>query len=249
MDKKASERWALDRVRELLNILPGADIQNNEERPDFIVRVDGRTIGIEVTVWHELPSPGHLPAQAVEGSQDAVVSAAGRLYQQEGHPPVYCTVMMGNTHVKNFDRKAFALALKNLVVKNIPTMGSSIHIVPGLDKDAGVLRTVAGVFIDRYPFMNDYHFHAPGGTWVGAINDKDIQRILDPKDKLCREVYRMRCDEVWLLIVSDIGKNPSTWFEHNAEWPATTFKTAFDRVFMLRQFHGLATELKVEKTN
>ena len=100
--KKRRERFFLDRFLEHQGISPTC-IQKLDP-PDFLIEVEGRKVGIEVTELfirssksEAHPRPAEDPLlQKVESNTDRIVSEARRIYFDAGNPPVLSTIIFSD---------------------------------------------------------------------------------------------------------------------------------------------------------
>jgi hypothetical protein len=94
-----------------------------------------------------------------------------------------------------------------------------------------------------------YRLHRSESFWdsveAGAIgNDVNrVQILICQKDAKVTE-YRSKCLSIWLLIVAD-DKHLSSVFSPDEDFPNATFRTLFDRVFILDSFANEVIELNV----
>uniref|UniRef100_UPI00334094F8 hypothetical protein n=1 Tax=Gemmatimonas sp. TaxID=1962908 RepID=UPI00334094F8 len=79
MDKKAVEQWQFDRFRASLDDFPKGSIVACEE-PDFLVRGDSRTLGVELTRVYRQVDDAVQPLQEAESLHRRVCEKAQRLF-------------------------------------------------------------------------------------------------------------------------------------------------------------------------
>jgi hypothetical protein len=112
--QKQRERFLLEWFFEAA-ALP-AEVTEEREAPDFIVRFEGRLIGIEVTelfTSHDIS--GNL-LQAQESIATRIVSRAQKIYQASGAPPAYVSVCFGpGCDLRNLNRDYTANDLASFV--------------------------------------------------------------------------------------------------------------------------------------
>jgi hypothetical protein len=68
----------------------------------------------------------------------------------------------------------------------------------------------------------------------GVSIDLIEERLRDKESRL--DEYRRRCDEVWLLIVTDTGTRASH-FDVPGSVVSATYSTGFERLYLLIIFH------------
>jgi hypothetical protein len=93
--------------------------------------------------------------------------------------------------------------------------------------------------------MTESFFSAPSAVFVPPLKKERINEILTLKGMKYQQ-YRKRCNQIWLLINAD-GSQLSTTYDFDPNLSNEKFTTSFDRVFLMRHFAQVASELKVEK--
>jgi hypothetical protein len=243
--KKKVERWRLEQLRSFISDFPNGVIQPTEE-PDFLVNQQGYVLGIELTDLYRKAELGQVPEQAAEAMRQRVVARAQQIYCSWQLPPVLASFFLDDrAHIKKPEVDRLARALANLVARNVPEPNSTIDVTRKWNNAPelpGVLRSLS---VHRMDAVSKTFFSSPGATWVVAITREDIMRALSDKEPRY-PIYRGKCDEVWLVINSDI-EPMSTWFEFDMAVLTEPFSTRFDRVLLVQHFSGKAHELCLER--
>jgi len=245
-EKKELERFYLDRFLTLLTPSLTGAIEATEE-PDFLITGDHGCTGIEITELHRVHSGKGRPPQADQAMRKRVIGRAKELYEQAGHPPVHVSVFF-NEHfpVQKNRVEEMAQAIVNLAVKNRPALGGSTQEQYDWENRDYFPEDLHQISVHSFPTINRAFFAAPGATWVSHLTPEDVQRVLDAKEAKYA-AYTARCDAAWLVINCD-GPLMSTWFEFEAAAISGTFRSSFDRAFIVRHFAAKVHELRVRNT-
>jgi hypothetical protein len=103
-EQKDHEKFLLERFLENQGISPTCIQQPNPPAPDFLIDLEGRKVGIELTELfvrskkskaHPQPEE-EQPLQAVEHIADKIVSDARKIYFDAGNPLVMSTIFFSD---------------------------------------------------------------------------------------------------------------------------------------------------------
>lgn len=243
--KKEVELWRLDRLKSFIADFPEGCIEPTE-RPDFLIHCSAKVIGIELTDLHRQTPQGLVSEQASESMRHKVVARAKEIYESRLLPPVIATFFLNDrVHIKKREAELLATDLANLVSSNVPAINASIEIPESWDDFRTLPAVLHSLSVRRLDVVTKTFFSNPGATWVSTLSRQDIERVLESKEgKL--ENYRAKCDEVWLVINSDI-ESMSTWFEIEQSLLDESFSTRFDRVYVVQHFRGVAHQLRLQR--
>ncbi len=238
--KKMRERSQFERFRQVCTALPVGRIENSEE-PDFLVHSDERILGVEVTELYRPPEAGKQPLQEAESLQTRIVDQAQSIYEANGGPPLYVSVVFG--FYERFNKKD-VMALASRLAKFISSLsineGDRLQL-ENMYEDRNYPEEITMLFIDRSPGHKQALWHPFGAVMVPGCAPKEIQARVDAKNKLC-DVYRKKCQEIWLLIVVD-GFSLSTLIDLPDETLNHTYESQFDRIFLFENFRLKPFEL------
>ncbi len=239
--KKDLERRYLDQVRDLLADFPRGAIEEHEQ-PDFSVNIADRVIGIELTELHRANDGQPVPMQGREAVRDQIVQRAKAMYEGEGMHPIDCCVHLKDLSYRRTDVEPLAAKIAALAKRNLPPEG----MLAKREQYDWVNREYFPEEIDyirvaRFEGMTESFFGTAGSTWAEPLTQDTVRAVIDTKDCNIDE-YLRRCDEAWLVIVTD-SRTMSTWFNGADQVKAAAFTTRFARVFILRNFGSELIEL------
>lgn len=227
--KKLHERFLLDHFFQALRI--PARIVEEREAPDFLVRLDGRVIGVELTglfVPHRTNTP---PPQANESSSDRFLSYAQRLYQESTGPPVHvrvCFAPRSNLTALNRGREK-AAALSNFVCGLDLGPGQVVNCGPEACIKSQLPREVSFVHALGVPDHGTAHWIVARSGWAAPLTIEALQSRIDEKSKRLSQ-YEEVTAENWLIVVSD-GTRPSQLFTAPSVFDANQVSSPFFRTF------------------
>jgi|SRR5678816_2086276 hypothetical protein len=228
MADKKLERQYLNRAFEILDLHPSGD-PLDEERPDFLICVDGKTLGVEVTAFHPSEPDPVQSHRARLRTRQLAVEQARRAFRAAGGHALYVKVFFG-TDRPLMHKRAYELGpLIADAIASVP-LPKSIH-------DGGV--TVQHPFVP--PEVVTIHIHgsvsATDELWQAAraecevpISRDEIETVIARKAKRL-QVIRQKCSEAWLLIVNDPFRVAAARLSPDAR--AFGFKSPFDRTLWL----------------
>ncbi len=170
-EKKARERFLLDRFLECQRLTPTRIDTPEPPGPDFSLDLDGRKVGIEVTEIYAL-SPNsdsgvqalRLP-QAIEKRSDRIVSLAKKAYFQRNDLPVLVTIVFSNIDaMRNKDEIAELIVreVEDTASKRPETenrrpdffTGGATRIAALMESDAVPVRTaIISTSLDKYQVL------------------------------------------------------------------------------------------------
>lgn len=229
MADKCLERRYLDRALGLLHLTPEGPIASSET-PDFLVPLDRRILGIEVTAFY-LPEPdADQPHQARVGMRQVAVEQARRLYRSNGGSPLYVTVHFAQDRSLS---KRGAYELGPLLARAI----QATPVPPSIEEGAVHVPLellppeVASISIAASVDASDELWYAGISGWVAPIERSHIDREIARKAKRLAAI-RQKCSVNWLLIVND-GFRGGAFCKLSADALSLRFISPFDRTLWL----------------
>jgi hypothetical protein len=220
-DQKKVESYYMEEARQASSIFPHGELVPHEE-PDFLLRTDRGTIGIEVTeLCREEP-------RAAGGKLAKVPNTAQKLYNQLANAEPVDVSVGFSAQAGNVKFNKLTNSLVEFVHRNKNNKGS------GFTRDLPEGYCHIGIFTPLEPL----------GRWRGA---RGFDTVVAPKELLESRIaeknkrvpdYRVSTPEVWLLIVNDQFLGPGEVYahpDHLAEWK---FVFDFEKVLLFSRVPG-----------
>lgn len=236
--KKIQERFFLDQFLSCQGIVP-AQIEEREE-PDFLIHLDGKIVGVEVTQLFIRETPHGSREKAVEAVTDRIVAEARNRYVAYCAPPVHLTVNFWSHFTPS-------------TIRRTEVAGQLAELVQSLTLNATCMETIAwdGDSNFNHPLSNLVAFiHAlivPDPSmacwgvgrsgWVAELSVTPLQTRVNEKARKIG-TYQLAADEIWLLIVAD-RMNPPQSFSIPPGFSTETISTPFARTFF-HPYPGMA---------
>ncbi len=237
-DKKRHERFLLDRFLELQGITPSNIVPR--ESPDFLVYLEGREVGIEVTEIfirsgesEPHPSSGGAPLlQAVERMTNQIVSKARKAFFDAGNPPVLATIWFSDGIAldrKKGDQVADQIA-NEIEKSNLQDSQKFRWSSREAETDHPLSESVFLIHAQGVPERRFARWTVARPGLVAALPPKHLQDVIDKKAKKINE-YKTIAEEIWLLIVADRAR-PSQMFSVTPDFPLDSISSPFTRTFL-----------------
>ena len=239
--QKQHERFLLERFIDAATLQ--AEIIETREAPDFIVRVEGKLIGVEVTELFISHDPSSNPMQAQESISTRIVSTAQRLYQASGAAPAHVTVCFGpGCDLRNLNRDRTANALASFVRGLNLAEWQRVDWQPE-ELNGPLPYEVSFVHALGVPSFEMAHWGVARAGWVAPLAVTSLQARIDEKAKRL-PAYQDTVAENWLLIVADAMK-PSQLMEAKDDFDPRGVSSPFARTFFYRHPDKAVVELGV----
>lgn len=238
MPDRQLEAFHLERFLTAMDI-PSEEAREHSEAPDFLLALDGRTIGIEHTQFFLPPDPGGIAQQQLEALQDLAVEQARRTFRKAGGPALYVYPLFNDRRALRSKKQAYALGerIAALVARNGWPRNREARTfetwreIPELHGYT-VMASVDGV---------DELWSGGSGGLVATVEPHHVQSCLHSKAE--RYVHYVgQAEEVWLLIVNDMFRGGAPC-EFGEEAAAAQYVFPFDRAFWLEIGSNHVTEL------
>lgn len=224
------------------------------DRPDLLVNIDSRVIGIEHTrLYREddaIPSGRQfLPQERLHWK---IVDEARQQFRRKHQTPLLLYVEFNepfNSTKNEIEMLAstLAIAVEWSLHEPRPPDGEIVEVWQwqaerrGIPWPNGIRHFNYCTVRPEFELWGPSYGYAVPGVRVDLIED----RLRDKESRL--DEYRRSCDEVWLLIVTDAG-TPASHFGVPSCVFARTYSTAFDRVYLLTLLHRQLVRLTTEPT-
>src|ERR1035437_3439845 len=236
--KKRHEKFLLDRFLEHQGITPTRI--DPGESPDFLIALDGRTVGIEVTevfIQRCNPEARLLPEdpllQAIESLTALIVDKAREIYFDANNPPVLSQILFTNRITPKDKRKVDQIA--KLIADQIQSM--SRQDSEGFDwtsredekEENALSEWVSFISACRVPELRFARWSPNRAGLVSTLTPARLQEEIDKKASRIN-AYKKRAEETWLLIVADRTRS-SQKFSVMPDFPLDSISNPFAKTF------------------
>jgi len=235
--KKDREQFFLEQFLKYAVITPTSITRS--EKPDFLITLDGRTVGVEVTEifvqdgeWRPNPQlTTELPLTAIETYTDAISSKAFKLYSEANNPFVSAYIVFSNgiNYATNRDRVAELIAnqITDMIAINSPTA----EWRPGTheNEDDLLCDSVYFIHIQKVPDKQFARWTVSRAGLVATLTQRHLQNAINRKKEKLNE-YRVKAYEIWLLMFIDRGR-PSQMLQTPQNFPLESLSSPFDKTF------------------
>ncbi len=234
--QKSRERFWVDRLREVSRMaFEIDDPREKKEKPDFLLRYEGRAIGLEVAelqIDQRRGSSRGSGLQREASLRRQIVSRAQKSYFAAPSSRINAKVYFRprpRQSLVGFDRRELAEsisgALRQLTLDPFENIRLDLHSNPSVPMPVGFVH-VCGIpdgITPRWQVID------PG--WSRELEPSDVEPILEKKNGRLPE-YQKTVNENWLLIVAD-GCTPAGMFRRSSDGPSHLPASNFDRTFLL----------------
>jgi hypothetical protein len=231
--KKQRERYFLQAFLRIANL--AATLIEEREAPDFLLDVEGRLVGLEVTEVFLQNNGELLPPKIGEAIVDEIVARARRSYEERGGKPLHVSFgFLPNAEMRHIDRRGAGDAIANFLLRFDPPMGGLVKLERAFAGRDALPEQLTFMHVLAVPTWTMGHWWAPKAGWVAPLITDFLQPSVDEKAKKIAQ-YRQAADEAWLLLAIE-GRAPSQFFEPSETLP--TVSSPFDRTYLLSLFGG-----------
>jgi hypothetical protein len=242
LPNKTRERAYLEALCKAVPELSTGEVKDDRESPDFLLVRDGHRLGIEFTAFHLPPALGDRPYQEQQSLKDRIVEAAKDLHQEAAGPGLYVSVYFDDHQpLTKKDTKPLAQAIASAVLKcplpgsvNDPAIEIPRERLPGWIRSIHIRGSVDGV---------DMLWESDNGGWVAEISSDHVAEVVRVKAGSA-PLARRNCDELWLVIVSDVFSNAAP-AEISRGAVEATYEAPFDRLVWLLPHVPRAIDLRL----
>lgn len=238
--KKRRERSQLDRLLERVEEL-GVCAVEERERPDFALRFSHRVVGVELTQLYRPTQEGTVPHQVGEANRQHVARLVQRSLNRTGARGLAVTMFFCSGFSPSQSTvERVAADIAQFVVATVSKAKGDVEIEYGPECDVlplGLERMV----VRHVPEFDDCYCSAPDGGFVPALTAEMLQTAIGVKEAKLTQ-YEQSFAEQWLVIVVD-SIAYATWYTPSREVLDVTYRTDFDRIFVLWEISGYVEEL------
>ena len=240
VENKARERHFVELFKSAYANFPAGEIHADEkqERPDVILVTPQGKIGIEITSLHD------SKLKRMESECEKAVLAAQKIYEKQNLPNLHVSVHIGGENSFNrATRNKFAAAIAGLVAANIPLPGKYSEVENSWNDPEQFPYAINSIHIFRYSWPDKNLWAAPSAGFYREHFVEELQQVISEKDSKLSG-YSEDCKEQWLLVVAE-NSNPSTFYDPSEATVNHSYKSAFDKVFVMELFKVKLFELKL----
>jgi len=231
--QKLRERFLLEQFIEAAEIK--AQIVEQREAPDFVVQVNGRLVGIEVTELFVSQDSHGNTLQAQEAISSRIVAKAQELYQASGAPPAHITICFApNCDFRNLNRNKVSQQLCNWASELKLSLWQRVDWRPDEPHDL-LSDEISFIHALGVPCFSMAHWSVASAGWVAPLTSASLQARIDAKAERLRRYSTVTAD-VWLLVVAD-SMRPSSLIEAKPKFEIQTIVSPFSRTFFYRHPH------------
>ena len=204
------------------------------EAPDLLLQSGDRTVGVEVTHLVSNRAPDSDNPKQSSRVFDQLVSRILAQYEEAAGPPVSASLKFADgLRVARADMERIARDLALALARQVRQHELPFEFSPNLH---GLLRAaVWPCAAGRAPF-----WHRDVSGMVHTVQPQDILFTLAGKERKIAG-YRLRADEIWLLIICDFMAN-GLFIDPPEEPVQFRINSDFDRLFCLAWTGNYAVE-------
>lgn len=229
--RKSRESHLLDRFL----TVAGLEVESVEqsETPDFLLHIQSRLIGIEVTEVFRDPDLSGLSPRARESITDRIVARARSLYYARNNRFVHVNVLFfDGVDVQGLNRDQLADRIASLV-ESMPLESAHVHWRNEYEDSS--LDAVAFVTALAVPEASMSHWGVARPGWRAKLATETLRSAIDAKNEKI-QAYRAKADEVWLLLAVE-GSRPSQFFDPDVPPATSDLASMFDRTYWFNSMH------------
>jgi hypothetical protein len=236
--KRRREKFLLDRFLNQQGIKPRSTDQRKPPDPDFVIDLDGRMVGIELTeVFIRFDKSNKPPRgeresllQEVESITDQIVSKAREIYFEANGTPVLSNILFSQIKLD----KQVGEQISKLLANKIQDMVSEKVDRWSADSDNGLqplTEAVSSIHIYKVPKKRFAHWKVVRAGIVAKLTLEHLRDRIDHKAQKLKGYSKNKTfEEIWLLMVAD-RTHPSQMLHHGPDFPSESLSSPFDRTF------------------
>jgi hypothetical protein len=234
--KKAREQCWLDQLQAASDLKFEIEDQRGlREQPDFLIRYQGRIVGVEIAELQLDSGRGSSKGSALQKEfslQRAVVKHAQELYFTTRIRPINALVYFRTGTGQSFqsiNRNDLACAIAKCLLHVVPAPFQQCRL--NSHSDPRVPPPVGFIYARGLPNQITPHWQVVAPGWSREFEPSDVESLLAAKNPLISQ-YRQTVAENWLVIAAD-GRNPPGMFRAPKQDHADLPVSEFDRTFLL----------------
>lgn len=242
MEKKR-ELIHLEHFKEICSFFPDGEIEKTE-KPDFIVHTPHKKLGIEHTEIFQPGIPNGESLQAQDSLAQRVVDKANKLYLQNHSQPLWVQILF-NPRVKIIKQDVHRIAEMVFQLIEVAPIESGGYIMLKRDRGNSEYFPQEIAMIHMHPNKRDNMWRCSSIGIIPEITQEQLQEKIDKKEQKL-DSYTQNCSEIWLLIVADDLRVPSS-VDLTQSALTYQYKTRFDRAFFFWNSSRRYIELQLSR--
>jgi hypothetical protein len=227
--KKIREFTHIEHFKEICPFFLDGEIECTEE-PDFIVHSQDYILGIEHTEMFQPGSSNGTSLQAQDNLSQRVVNKANDLYFKHNSQPLLVQIFFNHRVMivkKNVNHLAEAVV--RLISMTPIEPGNLIIIKRTTENSECFPKEIVMLRIYAHPNGKENKWCSSSPGRIPEITPEYLQEKIDQKEQKL-DNYKSKCSELWLLIVADDLRIPST-VDITESASTHKYTTRFNRVF------------------
>lgn len=226
---KIRELTHIEHFKDICDFFPVGEIEDTEN-PDFIVHTKNKLLGIEHTEIFQPGSSNGGSLQAQDALAQRVVRQASDIYMKNHNRPLIVQIMF-RPRVIFGKQKVTRLAemISQLIERSPVTPGTPITLKRTKQNSEYFPIEIAMIHLYCHPNGKENRWRCSSAGFIPEITADYLQEKINQKEHKV-DNYRSQCSELWLLIVADNLRIPST-LDLSKSASMHHYHTKFDRVF------------------
>jgi len=165
------------------------------EKPDFLIKLNGKKIGVELTQFFYPPLPGEIEYKHLDSYLNTSIDIARKKFRELGGPTLDVRIYIahGGPQDKN-KAKDLGNRIANLMYEN--------WIHKRIYRDCRELPEIVGISIREATNEFWHGINVSLGSHL-TISSDNVLAVINDKIKKINN-YRDKCPEIWLAIVNDM---------------------------------------------
>jgi hypothetical protein len=224
--KKLRETAYMEEARRASPIFPRGELVP-QEKPDFLLRTESGTIGIEITeLCREAP-------RAEGGRLSKVADGAKAIYNGMANAQTVDVSAAFSEQAESVRSNDLTNSLAEFVYRNRENRGSSFTLTRDLPNGY----CDVGIYEPSKRIDPTGHWHAVQ-VFDGVLVTKELlESRIEEKNQRLRE-YRLSAPTMWLLIVNDQFLGPGEVYAHPEQLAEWKFAFDFEKVLLFSREPG-----------
>jgi hypothetical protein len=212
------------------------------------VHTQDNFLGIEHTEIFQPSSSNGASLQAQDNLSQRVVNKANDLYFKQNSQPLLVQILFNNRVLMGKkDVNHLAEAVVRLIGMTPIKPGNPITIKRTTENSECFPNEIVMLHIYAQPNGKENKWRSSSAGWIPEITPEYLQEIIDQKEQRL-DNYQFKCSELWLLIVADDLRIPSS-VDLTGLAMAHQYSARFNRVFFLWNLSRRYIELQLTNSD